>query len=199
MPTSKTNALLSLAKRRQIVRPTDVAALGIPRNYLARLVRKGVLQRVGRGLYASPDFSGTENATLIEAAYRLPRGVVCLLSALRFHNFTSQSPREIWMAIGQKTWASTASSPSLRIVRMSGPALRFGVKDHVVSGATLRVFSPAKTVVDCFKFRNKIGLDVAIEALKESRRLKKASIDELWTAAKVCRVANVMRPYLESL
>jgi predicted transcriptional regulator of viral defense system len=199
MPGPKTNTLLRLASKRQIVRTKDAAELGIPRTYLARLVRKGVLEKVGRGLYASPHFRSTEHSTLIEATYRLPQGVVCLLSALRFHNFTTQSPREIWMAIGQKTWAPKISSPSIRIMRMSGPALHFGVKEHVVSGTTLRVFSPAKTVADCFKFRNKIGLDVAIEALKESRRLKKASMDELWAAARVCRVANVMRPYLESL
>jgi len=103
------------------------------------------------------------------------------------------------MAIGQKAWAPKVSSPPIRLVRMSGPTLRFGVKEYASSGATLRVFSPAKTVADCFKFRNKIGLDVAIEALRESRRTKKATMDELWAAAKVCRVTNVMRPYLESL
>jgi len=103
------------------------------------------------------------------------------------------------MAIGHKAWAPKFSSPPVRIVRMSGPALHFGMKEYSISGATLRVYSPAKTVADCFKFRSKVGLDVAIEALKECRQLKKASIDELAAAAKVCRVANVMRPYLESL
>ena len=199
MPSSKTNQLLHLARKRQIVRTKDASALGIPRNYLARMVRKGVLEKVGRGLYTSPEFAGTEHVTLIEATYQVPNGIVCLLSALQFHNFTTQSPREVWMAIGQKAWAPKAPSSPIRIVRMSGPALRFGVKEYTVSGATLRVFSPAKTVADCFKFRNKIGLDVAIEALKESRRTKKATMDELWAASKVCRVANVMRPYLESL
>jgi predicted transcriptional regulator of viral defense system len=199
MPSPKTDKLLQLAKKRQIVRTKDASALGIPRNYFTRLVRKGVLEKVGRGLYTSPDFSGTEHLTLIEAAYRVPKGVVCLLSALRFHNFTTQSPHEVWMAIGQKAWAPKVSAPPIRLVRMSGPALHYGVKEYTFSGAALRVFSPAKTVADCFKFRNKIGLDVAIEALKESRRTKKATMDELWAAAQVCRVANVMRPYLESL
>jgi predicted transcriptional regulator of viral defense system len=199
MPTTKTDQLLRLATKRQIVRAKDASELGIPRNYLARLVQKGALEKVGRGLYSSRDFPGTEHLTLIEAAYRIPKGILCLLSALRFHNFTTQSPHEVWMAIGQKAWAHKVSSPPIRIVRMSHPTLHFGVKEYTFSGATLRVFSPAKTVADCFKFRGKIGLDVAIEALKESRRKKKASIDELWAAAKVCRVANVMRPYLESL
>ena len=199
MPTSPTDKLLQLAAKRQIVRTKDASELGVPRNYLGRLVRKGIFEKVRRGLYTSPEFSGNEHLTLIEAAYQLPKGTVCLLSALRFHNFTTQSPHEIWMAIGQKAWAPKISSPPIRLIRMSGAALHFGVKEHKVSGTVLRVFTPAKTVADCFKFRNKIGLDVAIEALKECRRSKKATMDELWAAAKICRVANVMRPYLESL
>jgi predicted transcriptional regulator of viral defense system len=151
-----------------------------------------------RGLYTSPKFSGNGHLTLLEAADQLPKGIVCLLSALRFHNFTTQSPREIWMAIAQKAWARKISSPPIRLIRMSGAALHFGVKEHKVSGTALRVFIPAKTVADCFKFRNKIGLDVAIEALKGMPALKESN-DELWAAAKISRVASVMRPYLESL
>jgi predicted transcriptional regulator of viral defense system len=199
MRNSPTDKLLRLAAQRQIVRTKDATELGVPRNYLGRLVRKGALEKVRRGLYSSPKFSGTEHVTLVEAAYQLPKGVVCLLSALRFHNFTTQSPHEIWMAIGQKAWAPKIASTPIRLIRMSAPALHFGAKEYKISGATLRVFSPAKTVADCFKFRNKIGLDIAIEALKESRRTKKATMDELSAAAKICRVANVMRPYLESL
>lgn len=199
MRTSPTDKLLRLAAKRQIVRTKDASELGIPRNYLGRLVRKGVLEKVRRGLYTSPDFSGTEHITVIEAAYQLPKGIVCLLSALRFHNFAAPSPHEIWMAIGQKAWAPKISSPPIRLIRMSGVSLHFGVKEYKVSGTVLRVFSPAKTVADCFKFRNKIGLDVAIGALKECRRSKKATMDELLAAANICRVANVMRPYLESL
>jgi predicted transcriptional regulator of viral defense system len=127
------------------------------------------------------------------------KGIVCLLSALRFHDFTAQSPRDVWMAIGQKSWAPQNPSISIRLVRMSGQALSFGIKEYKIAGTMVHVFNPAKTVADCFKFRNKIGLDVAIEALRESRRRKKVSMDELWAAAKVCRVANVMRPYMESL
>jgi predicted transcriptional regulator of viral defense system len=199
MPSSPTDKLLRLAAERQIVRTKDASELGIPRNYLGRLVQKGILEKVRRGLYTSPHFSGTEHVTLVEASYQLPRGIVCLLSALRFHNFTTQSPHEVWLAIGQKDWAPKISAPPIRLIRMSGAAHQFGVKEHKVSGAALRVFSPAKTVADCFKFRNKIGLAVAIEALKECRRTKKATMDDLWAAAKICRVANVMRPYLESL
>jgi len=166
MRISPTDKLIELAAKRQIIRSKDASELGVPRNYLGRLVRKGILEKVRRGLYTSPEFSGNEHLTLIEAAYQLPKGIVCLLSALRFHNFTTQSPHEIWMAIGQKAWAPKISSPPIRLIRMSGAALHFGVKQHKVSGAVLRVFTPAKTVADCFKFRNKIGLEVAIEALK---------------------------------
>ena len=196
---SKSSRLLNLASKRQILRAKDVFALGIPRNYLPRLVRKGVLTRVGRGLYASSSSPVTEHLSLIEAACQVPKGVVCLLSALQFHKFTTQSPHQVWMAIDVKAWTPRTLSPSIRLVRMSGKALHFGVKEYSVRAGTLKVFTPAKTVADCFKFRNKIGTDVALESLRECRRLKKASMDELWAAAKVCRVANVMRPYLESL
>jgi predicted transcriptional regulator of viral defense system len=199
MHNSPTKKLLRLAAERQIVRAKDATQLGIPRNYLGRLVQRGLLEKVGRGLYTSPKFSGTEHVTLVEASYQLPKGVVCLLSALRYHNFTTQPPHEVWMAIGPKSWAPRISSAPIRLVRMSGQALHFGIKEHKMAGIMLRVFNPAKTVADCFKFRNKIGVDVAIEALKECRRTKKATMDELWAAAKVCRVANVMRPYMESL
>lgn len=199
MPKSKADKLRNLAAKRQIITAADAAQFGVPRTYLSRLARWGQLEKIARGLYTSRGFSPSEHASLVEASYQVPKGVLCLLSALRFHNLTTQSPREVWMAIGHKAWAPRVSSPPVRFVRMSAPALHFGVSQHQESGATLRVFSPAKTVADCFKFRHKIGLDVAIEALKESRRLKKASIDELWAAAKVCRVSNVIRPYLESL
>lgn len=123
--------------------------------------------------------------------------MVCLLSALQFHNFTTQAPHHVWMAIDVKAWAPRVTSPPIRFARMSGPAFHFGVKEYSVCGVTLKVYSLAKTVADCFKFRNKIGTDVALEAFRECRRLKKASIDDIRAAAKVCRVANVIRPCLE--
>jgi predicted transcriptional regulator of viral defense system len=136
---------------------------------------------------------------LVEASKRVPKGVICLVSALRLHDLTTQSPFEVWMAIGQKGRTPKLENPRLRIVRFSPETLRFGVVRHRVEGIDVPVFTPAKTVADCFKFRHKIGLDVALEALREASRQKKASMDELWEAAKICRVANVMRPYLESL
>jgi predicted transcriptional regulator of viral defense system len=199
MPKSKAEKLRDLAAKRQLVTAADATKLGVPRTYLPRLARRGQLKKIARGLYMSPEFSPTEHASLVEASYQVPKGILCLLSALRFHNLTTQSPREVWVAIGHKAWAPKIASPPIRFVRMSGTALNFGVSEYPVSGGVLHVFTPAKTVADCFKFRHKIGLDIAIEALRESRRRKKASIDELWAAAKACRVANVIRPYLEGL
>jgi predicted transcriptional regulator of viral defense system len=196
---SKSHRLINLAAHKQIICSKDASALGIPRNYLPRLVRKGVLKKVARGLYASQSSPVTEHLSLFEAACRVPKGIICLLSALQFHKFTTQSPHQVWMAIDVKAWTPRTRSSLVRFVRMSGPAIRFGVKEYPVRGGTLKVYTPAKTVADCFKFRNKIGTDVALEALRECRRLKKASMDEIWQAAKVCRVANVMRPYMESL
>lgn len=159
-------------------------------NYLSRFVEKGMLRKVGRGLYTSTSSSATEHLSLVEAAYRVPNGIICLLSALQFHEFTTQAPHQVWMTIDVKAWAPRITSPAIRFVRMSGTALHFGVKEYPVHGGTLKIYTPAKTVADCFKFGNKIGMDVALEALRESRRLKRASMDELWAAAKVCRVAN---------
>ncbi len=120
MQNSQAEKLRKLASKRQIVRAKDARELGIPRTYLPRLARRGDLEKVGRGLYSSRDFSGTENTSLIEAAYQIPKGIVCLLSALRFHNITTQSSHEVWMAIGHKAWAPKVSSPPVRIMRMSG-------------------------------------------------------------------------------
>ena len=198
MQNSKAEKLRKLASKRQIVRAKDARELGIPRTYLPRLARRGDLEKVGRGLYSSRDFSGTENTSLIEAAYQIPKGIVCLLSALRFHNFTTQSPHEVWMAIGHKAWAPKVPSPLVRIVRMSGPALHFGMKEYSISGASLRVYSPAKTVVDCFKYRSRVGLDVAMQALRECLRYRRASIDDIIRFSRICRVEKVMRPYVEA-
>ena len=196
---SKSHRLINLAAHKQIISSKDASALGIPLNYLSRLVRKGVLKKISRGLYSSSSSPVTEHMSLIEAASRVPKGVICLLSALQFHKFTTQSPHQVWIAIDVKAWTPRTSTSLIRFVRMSGRAMHFGVKEYPVPGGVLKVYTPAKTVADCFKFRNKIGTDVALEALRECRRLKKASMDEIWAAAKVCRVANVMRPYMESL
>jgi len=198
MATSHQN-ILDLAAERGLIRPRDLTERGLPTVALTRLVRQGRLQRVGRGLYALPDRPVSEHNTLAEVARKHPQAIVCLLSALRFHDLTTQSPFEVWLAIPNKARAPKMDYSPLRIVRFSGAALTRGVEDHVIDGVPVRVTSVARTVADCFKFRNKIGLDVALEALHEAWRAKRASMDELWRYAALCRVANVMRPYMESL
>jgi predicted transcriptional regulator of viral defense system len=191
--------ILDLAAERSLIRPRDLTERGLPTVALTRLVRQGRLQRVGRGLYALPDRPVSEHNALAEVARKHPQAIICLLSALRFHDLTTQSPFEVWLAIPNKARAPKMDYPPLRIVRFSGAALTRGVEDHVIDGVPVRVTGVARTVADCFKFRNKIGLDVALEALQEAWRAKRASMDELWRYATLCRVANVMRPYMESL
>ena len=160
---------------------------------------QGELERVGRGLYVPTNARATVHHTLVEAAKRVPHGVVCLPSALQFHHLTTQSPHEVWLAIDVKARKPKTDWPRLRIVRFSGVALRFGVEEHEIEGVVVRVTSKEKTVADCFKYRNKLGLDVALEALRDYLRSKRRSVDALMEAAVASRVTNVMRPYLEAL
>jgi len=197
--TSKTDKVLKLARKAGVLRPRDLDPYGIPRTYLSRLCTVGKLQRIGRGLYVLPGSGVTEHHSLAEACKRVPKGVVCLLSALRFHELTTQSPFAVWLAIGEKAWRPRLEYPPLRIAHFSKAALNAGVEEHLIEGVNVHVYSPAKTVADCFKYRNKIGLDVAIDALRECRRTRRCSMDDLWHYAAICRVRNVMRPYLESL
>ena len=190
--------ILALAKRQPLVRPRDVEARGIARESLLRLYRQGLLVRQARGVYALPESPVTEHHSLAIAAKRTPGGVICLLSALRFHGLTTQDPHEVWMAIDFKAHKPSAASPALRVVRFSGPALLEGIEHHTLEGVRVPVYSAAKTVADCFKYRNKLGVDVAIEALRDALRSRKTTVDEIHRFAKVCRVAKVIRPYLES-
>ena len=182
-----------------MVRPRDIEAIGLPREYLVRLHRQGKLNRSGRGIYTLPDANVTERHSYAEVAKRVPDATICLLSALVFHEITTQSPASVWIALRKGARTPVLTSPSLRIVRLSGPSLTEGIENHQVEGVPVRVYSAAKTVADCFKFRNKIGLDVAIEALKDSLRQKKANVNEISRYAKICRVSNVIRPYMEAL
>jgi predicted transcriptional regulator of viral defense system len=191
--------IIELVRDKGIVRPLDIEKMGIPREYLIRLIRQGKLERIGRGLYIIPGSLSNENASLAQVCKRVPHAVICLLSALTYHELTTQLPSRIWIALESKKWKPRIEYPSIELIRMSGKAFRFGIETHEIEGVHVKVYSPSKTVADCFKFRNKIGLDVALEALRDTWRQQRVSMDELWTAAKVCRVANVMRPYLESL
>ncbi len=199
MPTDTTQKILKLARQSAVLRPRDLDEHDIPRKYLGQLCQAGLLRRIGRGLYVLPHAEPTENRTLAEVGKRVPSGVVCLLSALQFHGLTTQAPYEVWLAIDRKAWRPTSAELPLRIFRFSGDALNQGIEEHRIEGVPVKVFTPAKTVADCFKYRNKIGIDVALEALRDCWKQRRATMDELWQAAKICRVANVMRPYLESL
>lgn len=191
--------ILDLAAQQGIVRPRDVEALGIPREYLIRLWRKGQLERIKRGMYSLPDAQVSEHRSLMEVAKQAPNAVICLISALDFHELTTQIPHEVWIAIEKSSWKPNIDYPSLNVSYFSRQSFLYGIQEHDINGVTMKIYNPAKTVADCFKFRSKIGQDVAIEALRETWRQGKASMNELWEAAKVCRVARVMRPYLEAI
>ena len=195
----KSKQVLDIARKAGMLRAHELSKQGIPRVYLQRLEERGFLVREARGLYRVPNAKITENHSLAEAAKRVSHGAVCLLSALRFHGLTTQAPSEVWLAIGWKARAPKRDSQPLRIIRMSGKALTEGVEQHQIEGVSVKIYNPAKTVADCFKYRNKIGLDVALEALRDYRRRHRAGMDELWYFANICRVAGVMRPYFEAL
>ena len=190
---------LAVARARGIARARDFDDAGVPRAYLRRLQDEGLLIRVGRGLYQLAEMEWSKFHSLAEASRTVPHGVICLLSALQFHELTTQLPHEVWMLIGHKKWAPTNSSVSLRIVRATGESLTAGVEHHNIERVSVPVTNPAKAVADCFKHRNKVGLDVAIKALKDCILHRRATVDELWRFAAVDRVHNVMRPYLQAI
>jgi predicted transcriptional regulator of viral defense system len=188
-----------LRAKASVFRAQDLEAKGVSRPTLKKLTSKGLLHRVGRGLYVKAGANIGENHTLAEIGRRVPNGVVCLLSALRFHNLTTQSPHEIWIAINRRAWNPKIDYLHLRVARFSGAAFDEGQEQPIIEGVPVRIYNPAKTIADCFKYRNKIGLDVAIEALREAWRSRTCTMSELTRYARICRVSNVMRPYLESL
>jgi len=188
-----------LIGRHGTARSRELEAAGVARAQLSRMVTSGDLVRVARGLYALQGREPASDEALVVVARRAPQAIFCLLTALRFHGLTTQAPFEVWLGIGHRDRAPRLDWPPLRVVRFSGTSLEAGVETREVEGVPIKVTGVARTVVDCFKFRNKIGLDVALEALREAHRSKHASMDELWHYAQICRVANVMRPYLEAL
>jgi predicted transcriptional regulator of viral defense system len=198
-PKSKMDAALDVVRELRMARTRDLVARNFPADYLDRLYRRGLVERLARGLYAWPDADAGEHHTLAAAARQVAQGVVCLLSALRFHGLTTQSPHAAWLALPPHAWAPRIAYPKLRLVWFSGCALTEMVEEYALEGISVRVYSVAKTVADCFKFRNKVGLDVALEALRDAWRGRRCTMDELWEAARVCRMTTIIRPYLESL
>lgn len=194
-----TQRVLDLASRKGLLRASDLEAIDAPRVVLTRLTEAGLLHRVGRGLYRLPNHPGSEHEGLATIATKVPQAVFCLLTALQFHELTTQLPRQIWIAMPRGSHVPRIDYPPIKMVQMTGDVYSEGIETVERDGVVLRVYGIAKTVVDCFKHRNKIGLDVTLEALRDVRAKRKASADNLWHYAKVCRVANVMRPYLEAV
>lgn len=189
--------VLALASQKGLLRASDLDAIDAPRVVLTRLTDAGILERVGRGLYRLPSHSGSEHESMATVATKVPQAVFCLLTALQFHELTTQLPGRIWIAMPRGSHVPRIDYPPVKMVQMTSDVYTAGIEEHPRDGVKLRVYGAAKTVVDCFKHRNKIGLDVALEALKDVRAKRKASADDLWRYAKICRVASVMRPYLE--
>ena len=196
---NRTEQILKLAKEKGIIQANDLEPLGIARNYLYKLCKEGLLNKTARGMYMLPNAPITENQNFIEIAKKIPNAVVCLISALSFHGITTQIPHEIWIAVPRDTWRPSMDYPPLHYTVLTKNVYNFGIQEVNINGTIVKIYSPAKTIADCFKFRNIVGVDVAIEALREVWRSRKATMDELAEAAEVNRVSKIMRPYLEAI
>ncbi|HED64148.1 MAG TPA: transcriptional regulator [Planctomycetes bacterium] len=199
MGETKRERALRLIEEKGLSRPRDLAAHGITRAELVRLVEEGLVVRQARGVYAVARHPISAEHSLAQVAKGVPGGVFCLLTALRFHGLTTQSPAEVWIALAEKARRPRLDTPRLRIARFSGEALTEGIEECRVEGVPIRVYSAAKTVADCFKYRNKIGIDVAVEALRDFSRKYRGGATDLARFARICRVARVMQPYLDSI
>lgn len=188
-----------LARGRGVFKASEVHDLGIHTQVLTRLEKEGVIERVARGRYRLASSEVTEHHGFALAASVAPKGVVCLLSALRFHDVTTQNPFEVWLAVERRSRMPRTPYPPLRVFRFSGRAFTSGVETHRIEGQRVRVYSLAKTIADLFKYRNKVGIDVAVEALRESWRARKIKPSDIDPYAKICRVKKFMRPYIEGL
>jgi predicted transcriptional regulator of viral defense system len=199
MRSANRQRALRLIKGQGLARPKDLEAQGVTRVQLARLVEEGLVHRRARGVYVAAGHAPTAEHTLAQVAKRVPDAVLCLLTALRFHELTTQSPAEVWIALPEKARLPRLDYPRLRVARFSGAARTEGIETHRVEGVSLRVYSAAKTVADCFKYRNKLGIDVAVEALRDFSRRHRGRATELARFARICRVSRVMQPYLDSI
>ena len=181
------------------MRAADLEARGVPRGQIYQLARKGLIERQARGIYVASEHPFTAEHTLAQVAKRVPGGVLCLLTALRFHELTMQDPAEVWIALPEKARKPQLDYPRLRVARFSGEALTEGIETHQLENVDVRVYSAAKTVADCFKYRNKIGIDVAVEALRDFSHRYRGGATELARFARICRVTRVMQPYLDAI
>lgn len=193
-----TDEALRLIQRLGIVRAADLEAEGLPRAHLYRLLREGLVERQSRGIYVATRHRPSAEHTLAQVAKRVPGGVICLLTALRLHGLTTQAPAEVWIALAPKARKPQLDYPRLRVARFSGRALTEGIETRRIENVTVRVYSAAKTVADCFKYRNKVGVDVAVEALRDFQRRHRGGATALARFARICRVSRVMQPYLDA-
>jgi predicted transcriptional regulator of viral defense system len=199
MAASQGTRALDLLKDKGMLRLKDFIAEDITPETLARLVRDKQVVRPARGLYQLPDTQIDAAHTLVEASVLVPKGIVCLISALQFHELTLQMPSAVWMAIERTAWRPTSSYPPIRFVRFSGWAMTEGVERYPIQSRQVPITNPARTIVDCFRYRNKIGIDIAMEGLREGIRRRKCTPDQIWQYAKTARVWTVMRPYVEAV
>lgn len=182
-----------------VFRPKDLAEFGYSVDQLRTWIRRGEAERIGRGLYRQRDVQLTEQDTIVRVCTRVPRAIVCLLSALHLHGIGTQLSREVWIALDRKARKPKVEDLPVRVVRFSGPMLTYAVETRPIQGVQIRVTSPARTIVDCFRYRRRIGLDVALEALRDGLRSKQVTVEQVRRAAEVCRIQTVIRPYLESM
>lgn len=197
--TTQAQRVLELVRRRGILRGTELDRRGIHRMHLKRLVDRGLLVQRSRGVYEAAEPRISEHDSVVEVAARVPKATLCLLTALRLHQLTTQNPFDVWIMIDRKARKPSINYPPVRVVRASGSALTEGMAAMKIDGIDINVTTVAKTVADCFKYRSTVGFDVAIEALRDAWRRKKTTMDDIIAAAKTDRVATMMRPYLESL
>lgn len=197
---TKAEKLVQELRKKGVLKTKEILDFGVSKEYLRELTAKGLVERISRGYYSLPNSEYSAMQSIAEVSKQAHKGVICLLSALRLHGFTTQNPFEVWIAVDRRAWKPQINGTTkIRYVRFSEKAFTSGIEIKTVDHFKIRVYSPAKTVADCFKYRNKIGMDVALEALREGWREKRFTMDELWKYAEICRVSNVMRPYLESM
>ncbi len=199
MDVAREQQSLQIIRQLGIARASELEAHGVPRAQIYQLVRKGLVERQARGIYVASRHPFTAEHTLAQVAKRVPGGVLCLLTALRFHELTTQAPAEVWIALPEKARKPRLDYPRLRVARFSGAALTEGIETHRLEHVDVRVYSAAKTVADCFKYRNKVGIDVAVEALRDFSRKHRGGATELARFARICRVTRVMQPYLDAI
>jgi predicted transcriptional regulator of viral defense system len=182
-----------------VLRMSEALSAGIHRRMLYAMLEVGVVEQLSRGLYRLSDLPPLGNPDFVSVSLKIPNGAICLISALAYHEITTQVPHEVYVALDRGTEAPRLGHPPLRVFWFSGESFTIGIEKHKIDGVPVRIYSPEKTIADCFKYRNKIGLDIAIEALKLYREKKRLKLEDLMQIARVCRVEKVIRPYIEAL